>query len=90
VPSDKKDKKLKALFQWPDGRHRTIHFGARGMSDYTLHHDARRKERYIQRHVSHEHWTRPDTAGTLARYVLWNKPTRSASIADYKRRFRLL
>ena len=33
--SDKKDKKLVAKFQFPDGKRKTTHFGAKGYSDFT-------------------------------------------------------
>jgi hypothetical protein len=36
-----------------------------------------------------EHWQRPDTPGALSRWVLWNKPTLAASVADFKRKFDL-
>ena len=29
------------------------------------------------------------TAGSLSRYVLWNKPTLRGSISDYRKRFQL-
>ena len=40
-PSKRKDKKYDAVI---DGK-KTVHFGAKGMSDYTLHHDDERKQR---------------------------------------------
>ena len=83
-------KKLMATFSKKDGgRTKTIHFGASGMDDYTKTRDKAQKSRYIERHRRNENWSVPDTAGSLARWVLWNKETRSASIADYKRRFNL-
>ena len=42
-------KKLMAVFTYPDGKTRTTHFGARGMSDYTKHGDKERMERYLLR-----------------------------------------
>ena len=80
---------MQATFQYASGRQKTVHFGARGMSDYTKHGDAQRKGRYLARHAKHESWNKPDTAGALAKWILWNKPTLRASIADYKRRFHL-
>ena len=75
-----------ATFQTAHGT-KTTHFGAAGMSDFTKHKDEERKRRYIERHKRREHWSDPTSAGALSRYVLWNKPSLSASIADYKRRF---
>ena len=90
IPSDRPEKKLKAVFHSATtGRTKTVHFGAKGMSDYTLHKDPERKARYLARHSATEHWNKYDSAGALSRWVLWNLPSRSASIADYKRRFRL-
>jgi hypothetical protein len=59
------------------------------MSDFTKHGDEERKERYIKRHKVNENWDDPKSAGALSRFVLWNKPTLSASIRDYKSRFNL-
>lgn len=70
---------------------RVVHFGAKGYSDYTLHRDPARMERYTMRHQRRENWTRSGvyTAGFWAKWILWNKPTLSASIRDTARRFRL-
>ena len=84
--SDKADKKLKAVFT-VNGKTKTIHFGAAGMSDFTKHKDADRKARYLARHSRNETWNNPMTAGSLSRWVLWNKTSLQASIADFKKRF---
>lgn len=73
-----------------DGRERTTHFGAKGMKDYTTHPKLireARKRAYDSRHRANEDWSDPTSAGALAKYILWNKPTISASLADYRRRF---
>ena len=83
-------KKFDATFEYADGHTKTIPFGARGMSDFTKHKDTRRRARYLNRHSGMgEHWNQPDTAGALSRWVLWNKPTFKASVADFKKRFGL-
>lgn len=79
-------KKLMAVFENPK---KTIHFGAAGMSDYPQNKDDARKKRYLDRHRKNEDWSNPRTAGALSRWILWNLPTRRASIADFKRRFSL-
>jgi hypothetical protein len=79
-------KKYDAVFEI-EGKEKTISFGAAGMSDFTLHHDEARKERYLNRHRKNEHWDKPDTPGALSRYILWNKKTLKASLRDYKKRF---
>lgn len=92
--SARRDKKLAAVFVDPaSGRTKTVHFGGRGCMDYTLYHArdpklARAKrQQYIRRHGATEAWADPTTAGTLSRYVLWEKPTVAASVAAYRRRF---
>lgn len=60
------------------------------MSDFTKHKNPTRKNRYLQRHRGmHEDWNDPTTAGALSRWILWNKPSFKASVADYKRRFKV-
>ena len=78
-------KKLQAKFE-VGGRMKTVHFGAKGMSDFTKHKDKERRERYIKRHLKDLRTGDPTRAGYLSMYVLWNKPTLKASIADYKKR----
>lgn len=88
-PSKAKDKKMTAVFYDGDKKVKTTHFGSAGMSDYTKHGDEERKQRYLDRHRKNEDWKNPQSAGALSRFVLWNKPTISASIADYAKRFGL-
>ena len=87
--STRSGKKMMAIFYDGDKKVKTIHFGDSNYSDYTIHKDEARRQRYIDRHRSSEDWGNPMTAGTLSLYILWNKPTISASIADYKRIFNL-
>lgn len=72
-------------------KNKTIHFGAKGMSDYTLHKDPKRKERYIQRHRANEDWTKSGigTAGFWSRWLLWGEPTLSKSIEKIEDKFGL-
>ena len=65
---------------------RTTKFGAKGMSDYTIHKDTERRNRYIKRHTKDLRTNDPTRAGYLSMYILWNKKTFKASLADYKRR----
>ena len=84
-PSTKSTKKYMATFD--DGK--VVHFGAKGYSDFTIHKDESRKQRYITRHSANESWNNPQTPGALSRWILWNKPTLQASIRDFKKRFNL-
>lgn len=88
--SNKKDKKLMAFFEnCHTGRIKIVHFGSFGYEDYTKHKDQERKQRYLDRHRKNESWENPITAGSLSRWILWNKTSLKSSIADYKKRFHL-
>lgn len=80
--------KLVATFS-VDGKIKNIKFGQYGASDYTIHKDAERKARYIVRHKNRENWNDPFSRGALSYYILWNKPTLSQSIKDFKSKFNL-
>ena len=87
-PSKAKGKKYTAVFD-VNGKTKTTHFGASGYTDFIKSGgDLKRKAAYISRHKK-ENWTTPMTAGTLSKYILWNKPTLKASIADYKKKFKV-
>lgn len=87
-PSHRADKKYDALFETSKGTTKTVPFGQKGYSDFTKHKDEDRKQRYIKRH-SNENWNKPDTAGALSRWILWNKPTLRESMKDFKKKFNL-
>lgn len=74
--SPKKEKKFRITL--PNGR--TINFGAKGYSNYTIHKDAARMERYLTRHRRTENWTKPNSAGFWARWILWSEPSLQAAI----------
>lgn len=71
----------------------SIRFGAKGYKDYIQYSKEdpelaeKKKQAYIARHSVREDWSNPLKAGTLSRYILWNKPTLRASIADFRKRF---
>jgi len=65
-----------------------IHFGARGMSDYTIHHDDERKNRYLQRHKSRENWSEINP-GSLSRWILWEFKDLNQAINKYAERFNI-
>lgn len=70
---------------------KTIHFGASGYEDYTIHRDVNRKTNYISRHKKRENWNKSGilTAGFWSRWLLWNKPSIQKSIKDIETRFRV-
>tara|TARA_R110002126_G_scaffold252100_1_gene395283 strand:- start:159 stop:422 length:264 start_codon:yes stop_codon:yes gene_type:complete len=82
--SSRKDKKFQVKYN-----NRVIHFGAKGMSDYTINKDPKRKALYLKRHRAREDWTNPNTAGYWSRWILWNKPTTPQdNFKDIKKRFK--
>jgi hypothetical protein len=89
VKSDKPEKKMMAVFESDSGRTKTIHFGSRGMDDYTITKNKEQMERYLKRHKSAENWSKADSAGALSRYVLWSATTLEQGIRNYKNRFNL-
>ena len=83
--SDRKGKKYVAVFIHGDKTLR-IHFGAEGMEDYTIHKDPERKRRYLAR-TAKQDVSYPASPATLSRFLLWNKPTLTESVEDFKKRF---
>ena len=68
--STAKGKKLMAVL--PGGR--KVHFGAKGMSDFTVHHDEERRKSYLARHAAGgQDWGDKGTAGFWSRWLLWEK-----------------
>jgi hypothetical protein len=85
-----KNKKLQAIFYDDEGKKiKTIPFGQAGASDFTQHKDLERMKRYDARHKTREDWNNFMTAGALAKYTLWSKPTLKEGIAAFKKRFNL-
>lgn len=82
-------KNKKWLIVTPSGK--KVHFGAEGYSDYTIHKDYDRMLRYTNRHKSRENWNKSgiETAGFWAKWILWNKPSLTASIKDTEKRFNI-
>ena len=90
--SDKPDKKFYAEFKTDTGRTKRTYFGSAYHGDFTKFSAMEREERkrrYLSRHKEREDWNDPTSAGALSRWILWNKPSISASLKDYKKRFNL-
>ena len=85
--SDKPNKKYYII----TNNNKKVYFGASGYSDFTIHKDEARKQRYINRHKNNENWTKSgiDTAGWWSRWILWHLPTIKESYNDIKRRFNI-
>ena len=87
--TNNKKKKMAIFTNSKNNKKKTTHFGANGMSDYTIHHDDERKKRYLNRHKKRENWNDCSSAGALSRWILWNKKSLSGSIKDFKSKFNL-
>ena len=68
-----------------------VYFGQAGASDFTIHKDEARKQRYINRHKNNEVWSKSgiDSAGFRSRWILWHLPTIKESYQDIKKRFNI-
>jgi hypothetical protein len=84
--SNKAGKKFMVIIE-----NKTIHFGAEGMSDYTIHKDKNRMYRYISRHEKNENWKKSGikTAGFWSRWLLWNKPSFIESKKNIEKNFNI-
>jgi len=88
--SSKPEKKYMAIFTKPNGRTKTTHFGAAGMTDYLQSKDKERRERYRNRHRKDLKTKDPTKAGFLSYYLTWGDSTSlKKNISDYKKRFNL-
>ena len=85
-PSSRSDKKY--MVRLGTGS-RWIHFGQKGASDFTLHHDLSRKQNYLRRHHEKENWSRTGltTAGFWSRWFLWNKASKREAARDIEQKF---
>ncbi len=83
-------KKLMAIFLDDDGKKiKTTHFGQAGADDYTITKDKEQRTRYRNRHKKDLDTNDYKKAGYLSWFLLWNKPTLTESIKDYKKKFNL-
>ena len=87
--SNEKKKYMAVFYNEERKKIKTTHFGSAGMSDFTKNKDEDKKTRYIARHSANEDWDDYMTAASCARWILWNKPTLSASYNDYIKKFGL-
>jgi hypothetical protein len=91
-PSTGSAKKWLVTIFPPDGSRKTVHFGAQGYEDFTMHHDLHRKGLYLKRHAkNHENWKKAGiaTAGFWSRWLLWGEPSVSASIKMIQNKFNI-
>ena len=83
-------------------KEKVVRFGAQGYRDYTLMNqkgnkfyepleNERKKVRsnYLGRHEKNEDWNNVLSAGSLSRWILWNKPKIGDSLQSFIKKFKL-
>jgi hypothetical protein len=71
--------------EWSDGKH--TDFGATGYSDFTIHKDVERRNRYRRRHAG-DRLDDPKSPGALSMFILWGDSTdMEECIRAFRRRF---
>ena len=87
--SDKPDKKYYII----TNDNKKVYFGSSNYSDFTIHKDEARRQRYVARHEKNEskYWNKSgiDTASFWSRFLLWHLPSITASYQDIKKRFNI-
>jgi len=90
--SNRNDKRFQAVFTDDDNKKiKTTQFGLKNpkIGTYIDHKNDKLKENYLKRHKKNENWNDFMSAGSLSRYILWNKKTFQDSLNDYKKIFKL-
>jgi hypothetical protein len=83
--SPREDKKFRVTFE----DKKTVDFGGKGYSDYTIHNDNERRNKYLKRHKKRENWSKKGirTAGFWARWLLWSETSLSKAIQTIENKF---
>ena len=91
--STRDDKRYMAIFSDDSGNKSTTHFGYANKnktgSTFIDHNDEDKKKSWLARHKVRGDFNNYKSASSLAKNILWNKPTLTASINDYKKKFNL-
>ena len=84
-----KNKKGSKKFRVTLENGRKVEFGAKGYSDFTIHKDPERMQRYLIRHKKREDWSKKgiNTAGFWSRWLLWSKPSLGGAIKLIENKF---
>lgn len=92
-PSERAGKKWRANFyNRTEDKRKTIHFGAKGYEDFTIHEDPIRAELYRMRHAKDLMTAAGKTGmspGALSYYVLWTSPSFAQGVRNFKTHYKL-
>lgn len=88
--SARKDKRFLAVFVQNDIVQFKVHFGSKNGATMIDHGDIIKRANYLKRHAAlNEDWDDYKSAGSLARYILWNTDDVETNIKLFKKRFKL-
>ena len=91
--STRDDKRYMAIFSDDSGNKSTTHFGYANYnktgSTFIDHKNEKTKSAWIARHTVRGNFNNFKSDSSLAKHILWNKTSLTASIQDYKNRFNL-
>lgn len=90
--NDKSNKRNKAIFNFDDGKNKSILFGSKGSFTFFDGGDEERRKNYLARHSKlNEDWNDITTAGALSRWVLWGNSRNSKEIEKFlKNKFNIV
>ena len=87
--STRSDKRMMAVFE-VDDKKKTIHFGQKGANTFIDNASEDTRKNYLARHRVNEDWSKADTPGSLARWILWgDSKSMRENIKSFKSRFKV-
>jgi len=89
TPSDRDDKRYKAVFTDKDDGKKTVHFGYKTGSTYIDHKDDKIKEAWVARHKVRGTFNDYKSASSLAYHILWKYKSFNEAVKQYKNKFNL-
>ena len=89
TPSDRPEKRYKAVFTDNDGRKKTVHFGYKTGSTYIDHKDDKIKNAWISRHKVRGTFNDYKSASSLSYHILWRFKSFNEAVKSYKNKFNL-
>lgn len=89
TPSDRPEKRYKAVFTDTDGGKKTVHFGYKTGSTYIDHKNNKIKDAWIARHKVRGSFNDYKSASSLAYHILWKYKSFNEAVRSYKNKFNL-